>query len=97
MRKAHNFIDITGQTFNRLTALRREGGSWLCRCSCGNETRVTVTKLRSGATKSCGCYSRDRATRHGMHKTSEYIIYQQIKERCYNTNKASYARHPTTP
>ena len=29
---------------------------WLCVCSCGNKVVVEQSKLKSGKTKSCGCY-----------------------------------------
>lgn len=29
---------------------------WKCRCQCGNIVDVTTSNLRSGNTKSCGCY-----------------------------------------
>lgn len=53
-------IDITGQTFGRLIAVRQAPNRgrkvmWRCLCSCGNETTVDGAKLRSGHTKSCGC------------------------------------------
>ena len=56
-----NTIDITGQHFGRLTAMRPQrtvGGhyGWLCKCMCGNEIVTTLTKLRDGHTTSCGCY-----------------------------------------
>lgn len=56
--------DLTGQTFGRLTAIEpcdgpeKRGKWWQCRCSCGNEKRVTAASLRNGHTQSCGCYSR---------------------------------------
>ena len=57
--------DLTGKTFGRLTAIRpvsREGSKkrfWLCKCSCGAETTVEEFHLKSGHTKSCGCYRRE--------------------------------------
>ena len=61
----HNFIDLTGQTFNELYVIKRmpnrqkSGGNivtrWLCRCSCGSEIIVDGDSLRTGHTKSCGC------------------------------------------
>lgn len=60
-RHAHQIKDLTGQRFGRLTALRRldektgTGYAWLCRCDCGNETKVSANALLSGGTKSCGC------------------------------------------
>ena len=54
--------DLVGQVFGRLTVVERvypknpgERGSWRCRCSCGNETLVSMSKLRDGSTASCGC------------------------------------------
>lgn len=53
-------LDLTGQRFGRLTALRpaeyiRPGTAWVCRCDCGQETVVRTDNLRYGRTKSCGC------------------------------------------
>lgn len=59
-------IDLTGQKFGRLTVVERIGSKnssalWLCKCNCGNETKVTTRDLRSGHTHSCGCYGRERS------------------------------------
>ena len=58
-----NKLDITGQTFSRLTAVkptdkRDESGSiiWECKCSCGNTCYYSVNRLTQGRTQSCGCY-----------------------------------------
>lgn len=54
-------IDLTGQHFGRLTAVRktdeRRGTSvvWECKCDCGNTTYVTGANLRRGNVTSCGC------------------------------------------
>lgn len=51
-----------GNTYGYLTVIARaentkEGrAQWLCRCKCGNEVVVLGKHLRSGNTKSCGCY-----------------------------------------
>ena len=98
-RTAHNFVDLTGQTFHRLTVVRRDtnryGGQafWVCKCQCGTDVFVNTASLRSGHTKSCGCHAADTARRHGMYKRPEYLVWQQMKERCYNPRKASYARY----
>lgn len=54
--------DLSNQKFGELTALFRvlidtesRSAYWLCRCSCGNETVVVSSFLRSGHTTSCGC------------------------------------------
>jgi len=57
-------IDISGQKFGRLTAIRflRKNKSqyyWECKCDCGNVVEIDSGRLRSGATKSCGCLRSD--------------------------------------
>lgn len=58
-------IDLTGQTFGRLTVLRRAHNNkdgramWLCVCECGNERIVPGKCLRNGHTKSCGCMNKE--------------------------------------
>lgn len=56
------FHDITGQTFNEWTVLRRSetkttSGStlWVCQCSCGTIAEVGYYQLIKGLSKSCGC------------------------------------------
>ena len=60
-------IDLTGHQYGRLTVLRRADHNsttnhtrWLCRCICGTEKIVGQSELRSGNTKSCGCYDLNR-------------------------------------
>lgn len=49
-------IDLTGQTFGRLTVmyelLERKNGKvqWHCKCECGNEKDVISTQLTGGRT-----------------------------------------------
>ena len=52
---------VTGQRFFRLTFIRRDGTSWICRCDCGNEVRRLASNVRRGLTKSCGCLKREDA------------------------------------
>lgn len=61
-------IDITGQTFNKLTADYRVGSNkegkalWSCTCECGvTGVEVTGKALRTGGVKSCGCAWKDAA------------------------------------
>lgn len=57
-------IDLTGQRFGKLTALRRNGtdpgqcAMWECRCDCGGTRMVSSNRLRTGRVKSCGCMRR---------------------------------------
>lgn len=54
--------DLIGQQFGELVVLgynkeqsvKEQRSNWICRCSCGKETTVDITSLKSGNTKSCG-------------------------------------------
>lgn len=94
--------DLTGQTFGRLTVVERtenkgKDAAWLCRCQCGKEISVTGHHLKTGHTKSCGCYKtqliieqgRKNAT-HGMKKTRLYKIWSSMKVRCSDPNVENY-------
>lgn len=53
--------DISGQKFNYLTAIkkvktnREQKTTWLCKCDCGKELEVRVSRLFNNETRSCGC------------------------------------------
>lgn len=56
-------LDLTGKQFNHLSVIEiaektQRATIWLCRCDCGNETKVSTNDLTSGHTKSCGCLKR---------------------------------------
>ena len=59
-------IDITGQHFGRLTALKYvgsnkgQGAIWRCICDCGNIVDVKKHCLTTGGTRSCGCLNREQ-------------------------------------
>lgn len=98
MRVAHNFVDLTGQVFGRLTVSRRAESyrgqaRWHCRCSCGGSTITNTQKLKSGHTKSCGCIPRERASKHGKHKHPTYTTYHAMLQRCHNPKSSRYSRY----
>lgn len=80
--------DLTGLPFGYYTAIRQDGCDsqgvpyWLCRCRCGNEKRVLVYDLLSGASQSCGCLRRELNTTHGCWNESWYKVYKGMMERC---------------
>ncbi len=94
--KRHNFEDLTGDRFTYLKVIRftnkKWGGIrlWECLCKCGKTVHTTTTKIRSGHTKSCGCYSKDRATTHNMSATRFNQTFRSIKQRCTNPNISKY-------
>lgn len=86
------FIDLTGERFGYLTVIRRvpnRGGhtAWECVCDCGVHVVVAGHALKSGHTKSCGCYQRQRASevqqKHNEANSSRlYNIWINMKSRC---------------
>lgn len=81
-------IDMIGKKYNRLTIISRaenEGtrASWHCLCDCGNKITLNGKQIRSGHTKSCGCYRKEVTapkqgkinTKHGQSRTAGYRRY----------------------
>ena len=58
--------DLTGKKFGKLAVLYRTEDyiqpsgqhkrMWHCKCECGNECDIRASDLKSGNTKSCGCF-----------------------------------------
>lgn len=67
-----------------------------CICKCGTKRAVNISMLKSGESKSCGCYSiqqsKKRFTTHGEGNscTPEYSAWRGLKERCYNPKHRAY-------
>lgn len=103
MRRVNKEPEI-GQRFGRLTILvavpypstRRR--YFMCRCDCGQQRRVDLSKLVSGLTKSCGCLAKELAAKrfvgkeyglkHGCARDSgvagAYQSWCSMKQRCEN-------------
>lgn len=98
-------IDVVGQRFERLVVLsdgpRAPNGRRTvnCKCDCGALVTVDPRLLRTGHTKSCGCYHKeavsrstiDRCTTHGRSGTPEYNTWCKIRDRCSNPKSNKYA------
>lgn len=95
-------VDITGQTFQYLTAVKPVGSGkggvvWECLCKCGKTINTTAKNLRSGNTKSCGCLNSERViarnkagATHGMTGTPTWATWDNMIQRCTNPNHKSY-------
>ena len=93
-------IDLTGQKFGRLTIIKvshrdkNRQYHWVCKCKCGNEKIVLGNCLKNGTTRSCGCYNQEkrieRMTKHGKTDTRLFIIWRNMKNRCYNPKNNAY-------
>ena len=86
-------IDIAGQKFGRLTALRfshkklagNRAHYWICVCDCGTEIVIRKCQLISGRTRSCGCLHLKRG---GKSHKPEYNNWAHMIKRTRKTAKS---------
>ena len=93
------FIDRTGQRFGRLLVLEEAGRNqlkkviWRCQCDCGNTVIRTAGDLVTGNSVSCGCYLKERITKHGGWKNASYNTWRAMMRRCYKPQDKDYPRY----
>jgi len=98
-----NRLDITGERYGLLVALKRLRGHsrsrWVFRCDCGRKTEALLCNVRTGQIKSCGCAGSratigPRSIRHGhgvgFKKSRTSTAWRNAKTRCFNKNNAKY-------
>lgn len=106
MARSSNVVDISGETFGRLTAIREtdERGSsgeikWFCVCECGNTNIVSGTALRTGSITSCGCAVSERmrfdppGRTHGLSGTKTHRVWLAMRRRCRDENSQDYKHY----
>lgn len=78
-----SIVDITGNRYGSLVVLEQRENigqktAWLCQCDCGNQKIIRGDSLKSGATRSCGCFKEDdvaRAKRYNTYsETEKYMV-----------------------
>lgn len=66
-------------------------------CECGKLYVAWIHSVKSGVTKSCGCYRKkymtNKQTKHGLSRHPLYNVYGNMIERCYNKNSISYVSY----
>lgn len=86
-------LDLTGQTFARLTAVHRVPNlagygqaRWLFKCECGGKKITFGYSVVHGKTRSCGCLLTENKPRlkHGRTGTTEFTTWAAIRQRCGN-------------
>lgn len=109
-KRGKNCINLTGMSFGKLTVIKISSSHnpksllWDCQCGCGKTIKVQGNSLRTGHTKSCGCFHKETAanqaykmgksnTTHGMSRTQEYETWHHMKQRCYDKNQRSYKEY----
>jgi hypothetical protein len=85
------------QRFGKLTVVRDAGMHdgrrlVLCRCACGSEKIFKLNHLKTGNTKSCGCYKKEWSSENGKknrthgetlgRRTAEYKTWHSMIQRC---------------
>lgn len=97
-----DYTKLIGTKLNRLTILEFMGTNkhgnkiFSCLCDCGNTITVYAGHLKNGNPKSCGCYAKEVKTKHnnaGLNRTTEYVIWLNIKQRCFNKSLKSYSNY----
>ncbi|MCP4487836.1 MAG: hypothetical protein GY820_11040 [Gammaproteobacteria bacterium] len=68
MSGASQWQDLSGNTYGRLTVIsfshkKARKSYFNCECECGNKIVTRSDMLKSGNTKSCGCYHLDQITK----------------------------------
>lgn len=61
---------------------RSGNAHWLCQCSCGNPNLKSITgwQLKSGQTKSCGCYASEILIERNKRDSSKYNHHGKLKD-----------------
>jgi hypothetical protein len=88
-------MDLTGRVFGRLMILqenktkeRKDGHTqWDCL------TIVNSNSLKTGHTKSCGCYKTEVNITHGKSKSSIYYVWYSMFARCYRSTAKGFQHY----
>lgn len=97
---------IPGQRYNRWTVLKElpqkkfSGRSYRMikvQCDCGTIRDSKLSLIRTGHSKSCGCYNNEklieRSTIHNLSYSRIHRIWKGMKERCTNPNAKAYKNY----
>ena len=83
--------DLTGQKFNRLLVIellpersKNRQKFYKCLCDCGNYINVRSSDLKTGNTKSCGCFNKELAHSRAIDLTGQIFGRVTVLERGYS-------------
>lgn len=92
-----------GKKYGNLTVLHRnpeyKKSVYICRCDCGNDSRVFGYNLLNGHTKSCGCqgavfFKHGHARKHSHSKT--YRAWSEMHSRTSGINRSNIEKNRRT-
>ena len=86
--------DLKDKKFNMLTAIKplylyEREWVWECHCECGNTTKVRISKLKNGLTKSCGCFKKRNLNHKDGKESINWKGYEGLSLTFYSSMKAS--------
>lgn len=91
------FIDLANKKFGKWTVIKRSSLNnhkkimWLCRCDCGVTKEILGKSLREGTSRGCRmCQIDKNFKRHGLSKSTTYIIWSSMIARCHNAKDTAY-------
>lgn len=99
---SHNFIDLTGQRFGKLTVLKYDESTmksgvrtrWICKCDCGNVVSRYAANLKNSNRHTCGKCESCKPIQHGAarkgHRSKLYSKWSTMKSNCTNPNRPRY-------
>lgn len=94
--------DLTGKRFGNLVVLEKaekQGTSqlWLCKCDCGNLTKIRANGLVRLGRDSCGCRTSEKISKarflHGETNSRLYDIWRGMKKRCLLPKAQGYKNY----
>lgn len=90
-------LNLSGKKFALLTVIdlhpkraKNRDARWNCKCECGGTKTVSVSDLKSGKVKSCGCIYHKGTPTHGLTGSPTYKAWREMKTRCLNSNRDSW-------
>lgn len=96
-------VDLTGRRFGRLVVLspsktrKYRQACWVCQCDCGTIKEFPTESLKKGASKSCGCLQKERASttkkKHGQCDSRLYSIWANMIGRCSRPTSTGYENY----
>lgn len=87
-----------GEIYNEIEVLevpiKKSKANCKARCYCGKEFWISIYSLKTGHTKSCGCYRKEiQGTQNKTHGLSKHILYspwKSMNERCNNPKDSCF-------
>jgi len=88
-------LNLIGQKYSMLTVIEQAQpingrSAWKCQCDCGIIKDIKTEELRSGGTKSCGCWNKKQRSLRAKNMYSKCIKYTPIEASARRVWRANY-------